>query len=948
MSKRLFFIIPVLVFSAIFGCYTRKENSAALRIQALREKHADFLRQGGSLSTANLSRKERMRKGLPPNRYYEEMELFSMNPVLGFSEPYKKEKLHEKLLKRRQKKSYSKAPGESDQQPWISQGPDNVGGRTRVLLFDPEDPEAKRVFAGAISGGLWVNEDITDKNSPWKQVPGLPGNANISSLSVDPQNEQVWYAGTGEQYTSGNVLGSGVYKTSDGGASWKKVLDVKDFANSQAGEDATVVGGLYYINDIMAWHNGENTEIFVAVSSHVYDQANNPTNFLGYYDRGLYNSKDGGETWTKVISGESFNDFETDAAGHLWAATTAGYCDLRGGKIYRRKKGFDTSLELVHSIPDVARTEIEASATDPDKFYVLAEKIIAQCSGKNEADLWITTDAFAHLSRLHEPDDADDNIPPENFARDLSFYALMIESDPEDDNIIYVGSINLFRSVNSGQTWKQISKMNNNGPLADLPVSLVHADHHAMQFRPGKPNEAVFGHDGGVSYASDLSAASSSKTISAREKGYVTSQFYSVAVAPLSFRSGDYFLGGTQDNGSQVLTGGGKATEVLGGDGAYTFFDQVNTDYYITNYVYNDVIVAYDFSQNKFAAIANNSGKSGSGEGFFINPQALDSRLNLLFSNGPNGTLYRYDNLDDLQPLVENVLNDDAPVADRTEFRHPLLETHPSEVASITAIKVSPFKTSGSTVLLGLINGKLLKLEKAHGDPEGAEWTEITGSGFVGSISDIEFGRSENEVLVTFYNYGVKNIWYSSNAMSEDPDWTSKEGDFPDLPVLSILQNPSNEKEVIIGTELGTWKSADFDKRNPTWVQSYNGMRDVKVTDLDLKKGTSVVFAATYGRGIFSGSFSNTENPEGPEVSQPLVTVYPTASGGNYNLVSRRNLGLAEVAVFSLDGRLVQFREIELQANFPKTIVLDSEASGLYFVRVKSTGFEQVQKIIKK
>ncbi|WP_299683584.1 hypothetical protein, partial [uncultured Tenacibaculum sp.] len=92
-------------------------------------------------------------------------------------------------------------------------------------------------------------------------------------------------------------------------------------------------------------------------------------------------------------------------------------------------------------------------------------------------------------------------------------------------------------------------------------------------------------------------------------------------------------------------------------------------------------------------------------------------------------------------------------------------------------------------------------------------WTDITGSEFVGSISDIEFGATENDIFVTFHNYGVRNIWYTNDGGTT---WFDKEGNFPDIPVKSILQNPLNREEVIIGTDLGVWKTSNFSATSPS------------------------------------------------------------------------------------------------------------------------------------
>lgn len=934
MKNRIYFTFPVIIIAVLF-CFYQVADDPSSRISEIRQKHSQFLKDKAPKKDKGLSRLQRIKEGIPPNAYYELMEYLTMDPTLGYPEPYKVKELYEKLkTQRRKSKTATKAPGETDENKWISRGPVNVGGRTRVLLFDPNDATGKRVFAGAISGGLWVNDDITRETSAWRQVQGLPANLNVSCITVDPRDSKIWYVGTGEQYTAGDVMGTGVYKTTDGGTTWTQVLDVKRFSDSGSGNNAKVIGGVYYINDIEAWDNGTGTEVFIGVSTHIYANARNPLNFMGFYDRGLYRSLDGGGSWEMILEDESFNDFETDANGNLWVATTEspGQAGSKGGKIFKKDKGENTTFTLVNTVPDVLRTEIEASQTTPDKFYILAEH-----ASTEEAEMWITTDAFATLSKLNEPADADyENISPTDFARGQAFYNLMIESDPNNDNIVYVGGIDLFRSTDGGTTWQQISKWHDDGTLKNLPYSEVHADHHVMQFRPGNSNQAVFGHDGGVSFAQDLAASPTSDVIVTLEKDYITTQFYSVAVAPTTFSSADYYLGGTQDNGTQLFQNQNRESlGILGGDGAHSFYDQVETDYLIANLVYNDLIIAYDYSQNEITLIANNENQ----DGFFINPQALDSNLDKLFSNGPEGTLYRYDDLTNLKPVGEN-LTDNDPVAKRSAFTHSLLD------ASISALAVSQYTTNSSKVLLGLVNGKLLRLENADGNPSNATWKNLTGSQFVGSISDIEFGNSENEIFVTFYNYGVKSVWYTKNALDTNPTWVNKEGDLPDLPVLAILPNPLNREEVILGTELGVWTTDNFQSDRPQWKQAYNGMSDVKVTDLDLKKGNNVVYAASYGRGIFSGQFMT--GPKGGEITGNQIFVYPTVSDGFYNILTGSGSGPAQVYIYDLQGQLVQMSDLQIIENYPVQVDLVKEASGIYFVKVEFSGKSHVEKVIRR
>ena len=139
----------------------------------------------------------------------------------------------------------------------------------------------------------------------------------------------------------------------------------------------------------------------------------------------------------------------------------------------------------------------------------------------------------------------------------------------------------------------------------------------------------IFGNDGGVAYTSD-----GGTTTEERTNGLITSQFYTVAVAPTTAFTGDHIAGGLQDNGTHLIENASQvntesSTEIAGGDGAYTFFDQDGTDRYIvTNYVYNAGINLYNFDGDN-VEINDEDGSNGG----FINPQALDSNLDILYSN---------------------------------------------------------------------------------------------------------------------------------------------------------------------------------------------------------------------------------------------------------------------------------------------------------------------------
>ncbi len=946
MKKSLLFTLSAILIIAI-GTFFIQEKNKLVEVEKLRAQHMELYENSPVAKTRNLSRDARKALGLPPNAYNEQMWELTMNPATGYPEPYKVTELNERLRALR-------VPGDASDNAWIERGPNNVGGRTRVVFFDPNDASNSKVYAGAVSGGLWVTNDITT-NGGWTQVGGgLPGNINVSSYTIDPNDSNIWYIGTGEQYTAGAAVGNGLYKTEDGGVTWASVAIPPAGGGDINFNPANLfLSGIYYINDVQAWNNAGNTDLFVAVGAHVYGDSAGPSNWLGLQNAGLYRLNGRNGNWSRidagmqyVVSGQNYNfipnDIEVGADNKLWMGTIGSPAFGEGGRVFSSTTGGAWTLEYQVPVTSNAtnssisgnRVEVATSATDADKIYLLVQKNLSQDQGSlpdtstPRVDIILTEDAFATATTVAIPNDPDSTVPSYDFTRNQAFYDLVIETDPTNDDIVYVGGINLHRSINNGASWVTISHW---ATGASTNGSLVHADQHALTFRPGNSNQAIVGHDGGVSFAGDLSAVGNNLTaIYPVDDDYNVTQVYHMGVAPSTFNSNS-FLGGTQDNGTPFFQGSsttgpdGQSFDVSGGDGAFSFFDQVpTTGYFISSNTFDNQINLFDYNAGAYRTIASNSNNAGS----FINPRALDSNLDLLYSNGPVGTLYRYEGLTALIPNVPAV---------RTDLTNALLNT------SITALDVSPHTTTSTDLILGLVGSRLLRVINA--DTATPTWTNITplDIDFVGSVSDVQFGQTTNDIFVTMHNYNAESVWYSDDGGSS---WTKKEGDLPDMPVKAILQNPLNLEEVIIGTELGVWRTDNFSAASPNWVQSYNGMSEVKVTDLQLRDDNAV-FAATFGRGIYTGQFTaGTLSTEDNVLAKESISIYPKVSNGQITIKSNANLGQSSFEVYNLGGQKVYSSEMELSSN-ENNITLGL-SSGLYIVKLLGDTFTYSNKIIIK
>ena len=212
-----YFIIKVSIFSIVLLCFNCAKKTD---VELIREKHSEFIQNHVYNNSVSLTKKERKDKGLPPNAYFEQEYLNEINPYTGITH---KENVFA-LQKELELNNYQqRVPGDEANNAWVERGPDNIGGRTRAVIFDPNDDTNETVYAGGVSGGLWKNTKISDPTSSWEQV-SIPENLAVSCITIDPNNSNIWYVGTGESYTVGDVNGNGVWKTTDGGTTWSNVF----------------------------------------------------------------------------------------------------------------------------------------------------------------------------------------------------------------------------------------------------------------------------------------------------------------------------------------------------------------------------------------------------------------------------------------------------------------------------------------------------------------------------------------------------------------------------------------------------------------------------------------------------------------------------------------------------------------------------------------------------
>lgn len=787
-------VLPALI---LMGLITTTLFVTQQSTDVKKQSYADFFQNHEYNKRDSYSKKElkKIPKKDRPDLANEREFLLTMDPALKRPAPERLVPVINYVNEKRAQLSAKSLPGSAGYE-WEERGPNNVGGRTRAIMFDPNDSNNKKVWAGGVGGGLWYNNDITDANSQWQAVDDFWANIAISCIAYDPTNTNVFYVGTGEGwYNVDAQYGGGVWKTTDGGASWSVL-------------SATANSTFRFVQKI-AVH---------PVTGDVYVGTNN----------GLRRSTNGGTSFSSVLSG-FISDIEIGADNTLYAATGNVFTS---GNIYSSTSGNSGTWSSINGngfpTSGIGRVEVSTAPSDANVLYALTQDL----STYDVGGIYKSDDKGATWSTLTMPTWSDGG----NFARGQAWYDLISAVDPSNANTVYVGGVDLFKSTNSGSSWTQLS----NWWRDPSEIKYAHADQHSIVFRPSDPNYVVFGNDGGLSISTN-----GGSTFETRINGYNVTQFYSCAIHPDA--NSPIIIGGAQDNGSHYIDASGiqPSVEVRGGDGAFAFYDQQDEDIFIVS------------SQNGNFSKYQNGVSAGSvlsgSQGEFISPGDYDDRENILYTALKNSTstIIRVTNVDGTpsEESISTSLN-----AEATHFR------------------VSPYAPVGTTNLfVGTAGGGVYKITNAHNGSASTSNISVPGSG---SISCIEIGATENELLVTKSNYGVTSVYYSSNGGST---WNSKEGDLPDMPVRWALFNPNNRLEVILATEVGVWGTNDISASSPDWEPHVAGMANVRVDMLQVRDSDKEVVAGTHGRGFFTSNGFN-------DGAQPNLTAKFSANTTSINV----------------------------------------------------------------
>ncbi len=749
---------------------------------------------------------------------------------------------------------------------WSSEGPVNQGGRTRSILIMKGD--SSNMLAGGVSGGVWKSND---KGKNWRRLPAFDEEVIVSSMAQ--LNNGDVYVATGSVHESGNsgpnsgqggsgFMGRGLYSSSDGGNSFQLVSGTRPDSNKTSDPWA-------FINDI-ASDPGAQNKLLIAASGGLsrYDPSNGSFTNLG-------------------VSTASSVDASSDG-DHILASNT-------GGGVHLSTDGGSNFEELTFGVnsplPDNTggRAEVAVSPTDKDYMYVVFTSggfLHSVHMTKNGGDSWHEIAGGGSGSFK----------PFNNGLFGQADYDNVISVKPGSPGTIVLGGVTLWKWKNTptqfdpyaGQ-WSKLAT--NNGFPASVPF-YVHADIHAFAW--ASASELYIGTDGGVFVSDD-----NLETFLPSNRGYVTTQFYSVEFSP-----SDQILGGTQDNGTIYLDRKGRwdyGDEVRGGDGFASEISQMDPSVLFAT-TYGNQPLPSDYvqrSENGGGQISNflNSSDFNLVEGFhsnirlFEDPNDTDSKDSVEYINtrSDSSTIYQGDTIryksQTLQKEVKGTLPvDSLPYGDTTLVQDPVqslfaftaedqgnvsvyltrdalrltksqVNAHPVRSVSYPgAVNCYAFSPDGNYLWIGTMNGSVYRVSGLDSAYNATQFqNEVTSKEVLDTnpapsspVSGIDVDHNDpDHVAVSFSGYDDKNkVWQTFDATSSSPSfnciWKTSTTNLSDglaqMPVYDVIIERDDPNVLLVGTEYGVYASDDGGN---TWApQNDDALGHTPVFDIEQQKLT--------------------------------------------------------------------------------------------------------------
>ncbi|MFN0082481.1 MAG: T9SS type A sorting domain-containing protein [Ferruginibacter sp.] len=712
------------------------------------------------------------------------------------------------------------------------QGPNNLGGRTRSLQYDVRynGTTNQVIIAGGVSGGIYKS---IDNGATWVRKSSTGEHFSCTSLAQDTRvgNMDTWYYTVGE--ASGNSAsetgalygGNGVYKSTDNGETWSRLVNSNTTALESFSTSADFISKLVV--------NPTNGDVYIACVS------------------AIRRSTDGGVSWGNVLNGTlSGTNQLTEIAVTSTGVFYAGFSGTHTGGIdgvWRSTTGASGSWTRIAGPTNTplgwnaqgayGRVVLAVAPSNENIVYALYA-ISPEGSGIN-GEFYRYDASLTTWTTLTLPDEPGGPLSGNDPFTTQGGYDQVVSVKPDDANSVFIGGTNAYRSIDGGASWTRIGGYNSPASYALYPNS--HPDIHGFAFQPTNSSIMLCYNDGGIQRTTnDLAATVSWTQIN---NGYRTYQYYYVDIDP---RTGnDKVIGGAQDNGSTRNAGGTGTTfePVLGGDGV-----SVGLNVPIAG-------VQTEFVGSQLGSIVRRASTLGNGFGTSITPTGESN-------SGLFVTLFKLDpdNTTNLYYANDNLIYRTASAATVTSTTWTSMSGVGASVGTANDISAlattrGAYSAATSSLFIGTSNGKLFRLDDPINTAATTAPVDISSPAFTtGYVSSVSVNpRNDDTVLVTVSNYGVVSAFWTGNANAASPTWTSVEGNLT-LPSYrsSTIVITNAGVEYFVGTSAGLYYATGL-PASPTWAQeSSAGIGNAVVSSLALRTSDNTLLVGTHGYGMWT------------------------------------------------------------------------------------------------
>ncbi|WP_108869487.1 T9SS type A sorting domain-containing protein [Aquimarina aquimarini] len=723
---------------------------------------------------------------------------------------------------------------------WKNRGPYNVGGRTRALAIDRTNENI--ILAGGVSGGLWRS---TDSGKTWRKVTNRRQSPSITCIVQDPRpgKHNTWYYGSGERFgnsaSAGGAFfqGTGVYKSINGGRSWRLLEATND-------NDVRAFSPFDLINSI----------------------AINPTNgdiFVGTFN-GVHKSKDGGNSFEEVLAGDFDNTAEVaiTTTGQIYATIDSGgtpnngYFTATNGDV-----GTWTEISPEFLPVDYGRTVMGIDPSNENVVYFFTQN---PNEGGRPAFLFKYDAAAATPEETWT--DLSANLPIGIGGRvgDLNLqggYNMIVKVSPVDPNLMFVGGTNIYRSTTGFTTPAgQESWIAGYSPKNDVSVYPdQHPDQHALLFYPSNPNKVLSGNDGGVFVTEDVTTSTSADEPVdwvSLNNGYITTQPYHVSFDPEA--NSDDLVAGFQDNGTWFTSSTSSIEpwiEDFGGDGAYSAIADNGRTRYVSSQRGN--VYRFNFDEAGVFQSFTRIRPAGANDLAFITPFILDPNNDNIMYLPAGNRIWRNNNLDEV-PLFSNAF--------ATVNWVDLPNTDTPAGTTITSLDVSKYPIA-NRLYYGTNSGGIYRMDNANLDDQTVVDVS-TGKGLPeGFVNDINVDPSNSDrVIVTFSNYRVISVFLTvdggdtwtniSGNLEENADGS---GNGPSVRSTAFFGGSqgffgSRLQKVYAATSTGLYYTNRLNGERTRWIKEPFAIGNAVTDEVKTRKDGFIAVAA-HGSGLYSARF---------------------------------------------------------------------------------------------